>query len=111
MAMGLLLGMVTFSCQAASLFCKLGLPAAAHRRAASGHFAPHLPHRLQLLPYSANLTLRQILLHSLLAGVGVNSGHTFMATIAQGGGGIIFLAAPSSVFLQRWLRFSSVISC
>lgn len=44
------------------------------------------------LPYSANLTLRQIGLILLLSGVGINSGHNFMQTILQGGGGMIFLA-------------------
>ena len=45
------------------------------------------------LPYSANLTLRQIGLMLLLAGIGINSGHTFIQTIQAGGGGWIFLAS------------------
>ncbi len=44
------------------------------------------------LPYSANLTLRQIGLMLMLAGIGVNSGHTFVSTISGGGGGFIILA-------------------
>ncbi len=44
------------------------------------------------LPYSANLTLRQIGLMLMLAGIGVNSGHTFVSTISGGGGGWIILA-------------------
>lgn len=44
------------------------------------------------LPYSANLTLRQIGLMLMLAGIGVNSGHTFVSTISGGGGGWILFA-------------------
>ena len=45
------------------------------------------------MPYSANLTLRQFGLTLLLAGIGINSGHTFQATISSGGGGYIFLSS------------------
>ena len=41
------------------------------------------------LPYSANLTLRQIGLSFMLAVVGVSSGHTFISTLASGSGFII----------------------
>ena len=51
------------------------------------------------LPYSANLTLRQIGLILLLAGIGVNSGHTFVSTISSGGGGWIVLAGSIISFL------------
>jgi putative transport protein len=44
------------------------------------------------LPYSANLTLRQIGLVLFLAGVGTRSGYAFVTTFAQGGGILIFLA-------------------
>ncbi len=43
------------------------------------------------LPYSANLTLRQLGLVLLLAGVGTRSGYEFVTTLAQGGGIAIFL--------------------
>ena len=45
------------------------------------------------LPFSANLTLRQFGLTLLLAGIGINSGHTFLSTIQGGGGGYIFLSS------------------
>jgi len=51
------------------------------------------------LPYSANLTLRQVGLMLLLAGIGVNSGYNFMNTIAKGEGGVIFLAGSIISFL------------
>lgn len=43
------------------------------------------------LPYSANLTLRQVGLTLFLAGVGTRSGYSFVQTIAQGSGLTIFL--------------------
>ncbi len=44
------------------------------------------------LPYSANLTLRQIGLVLFLAGVGTRSGYAFVTTFTQGGGILIFVA-------------------
>ncbi|MCB0076826.1 MAG: hypothetical protein KDD73_05330 [Anaerolineales bacterium] len=44
------------------------------------------------LPYSANLTLRQMGLILLLAGIGIRSGYTFVNTFQQSGGFSIFLA-------------------
>jgi putative transport protein len=44
------------------------------------------------LPYSANLTLRQLGLTLFLAGVGTRSGYSFVTTFAQGGGLAIFIA-------------------
>lgn len=45
-----------------------------------------------LLPYSANLTLRQLGLVLFLAGVGTRSGHAFLDTLTHGGGISMFLA-------------------
>jgi putative transport protein len=42
------------------------------------------------LPYSANLTLRQIGLIMLLAGIGLRSGYTFMTNFSSSGGLSIF---------------------
>jgi putative transport protein len=44
------------------------------------------------LPYSANLTLRQLGLVLFLAGVGTRSGHAFASTLAGGGGLVLFAA-------------------
>jgi len=44
------------------------------------------------LPYSANLTLRQVGLTIFLAAVGSRAGFSFVTTLAQGGGLEIFLA-------------------
>lgn len=42
------------------------------------------------LPYSANLTLRQVGLILFLAGVGTRAGYSFMTTLSQGSGLFIF---------------------
>jgi putative transport protein len=44
------------------------------------------------LPYSANLTLRQIGLIMFLAGVGTKAGYAFISTFTQGGGAALFIA-------------------
>lgn len=44
------------------------------------------------LPYSANMTLRQIGLVLFLAGIGTRAGYTFVSTMSKGGGASIFLA-------------------
>ncbi len=44
------------------------------------------------LPYSANLTLRQIGLILFLAGVGTRAGYTFVTTLTQGNGVSVFVA-------------------
>lgn len=45
------------------------------------------------IPYSANLTLRQIGLIMLLAAIGVRSGYTFVTTFTDSGGLLLFAAA------------------
>lgn len=61
------------------------------------------------LPYSANLTLRQMGLILLLAGIGVNSGYTFLETFTQSGGYLIFLAGAAvtltASILTLWIGY------
>lgn len=52
-----------------------------------------------ILPYSANLTLRQVGLVMFLAGVGTRSGYAFVQTLT-GGGGLILFAAGAVVTLS-----------
>lgn len=89
-AMGLLLGMITFSLPGGINF-KLGAAGGAlivslllskWRRTGS---------IVWTLPNSANLTLRQFGLILLLAGIGIRSGHTFLTTLQGGNGGLLFL--------------------
>lgn len=50
------------------------------------------------LPYSANMTLRQIGLVLFLAGIGTRAGYGFLSTFLQGGGVSIFLAGAALTF-------------
>lgn len=54
---------------------------------------------LWVLPYSANLTLRQFSLILLLAGIGINSGNSFISTFSSGNGLQIFGASFLLVFI------------
>lgn len=98
MALGLLLGMITFQLPGNASF-KLGFAGGPIIVALILGALRRTGPIVWTLPYSANLTLRQIGLILLLAGVGVNSGHTFVNTVAQGGGGIIFLAGTIISFI------------
>ncbi len=55
------------------------------------------------LPFSANLTLRQLGLVLFLAGVGTRSGYAFATTFTQGGGVSIFLAGAAITTLTAFL--------
>ncbi len=59
------------------------------------------------LPYSANMTLRQIGLVLFLAGIGTRSGYAFVTTFLQGGGLLIFFAGAIitcvTALLMLWL--------
>ena len=54
------------------------------------------------LPFSANLTLRQLGLVLFLAGVGTRSGYAFATTFTQGGGVSIFLAGAAITALTAF---------
>lgn len=91
MAMGLLLGMVQFELPGEITF-KLGFAGGPLIVALVLGALRRTGPVVWTLPYSASLTLRQIGLILLLASVGIRSGHTFLETMLQGGGGYIFLA-------------------
>jgi len=61
------------------------------------------------IPYSANLTLRQIGLILFLAGIGTRSGYAFVSTLREGGGGMIFVAGAAITFattmLSLWVGY------
>ncbi|GAB4419549.1 MAG: aspartate:alanine exchanger family transporter [Bacteroidia bacterium] len=91
MALGLLLGMVTFTLPGGIAF-QLGYAGGPLLVALALGSLRRTGPIVWTLPYSANLTLRQIGLTLLLAAVSIRSGHTFVDTLAQGGGWLIFLA-------------------
>ena len=96
MAMGMILGMVTFTLPGGVNFklgfaggpIIVGLILGGLRRSGPINWS---------LPYSANLILRQIGLIFLLAGVGVNSGHQFVKTITGGGIGLWVFASSAII--------------
>jgi len=98
MGLGLLLGMITFQLPGGINF-RLGFAGGPIIVALILGALRRTGPIVWSLPYGANLTLRQIGLILLLAGVGVNSGHTFVDTLSQGEGGIIFLAGTIISFL------------
>jgi putative transport protein len=55
------------------------------------------------LPYSANLTLRQLGLVLFLAAVGTRAGYAFFTTITQGLGLAIFVAGALVTTLTAWM--------
>lgn len=91
MALGLLLGMITFELPGGIEF-KLGFAGGPLVVALVLGALRRTGPVVWTLPYSANLTLRQFGLMLLLSAIGIRSGHTFVTTIADGGAGLIFLA-------------------
>lgn len=61
------------------------------------------------VPYSANMTLRQIGLVLFLAGVGTRAGYAFVSTLSQGSGWTIFLAGAAvtlvSALALLWIGY------
>ncbi len=90
MALGLLLGMVTFSLPGGLQF-NLGYAGGPLIVALLLGALRRTGPIVWTLPFSANLTLRQIGLSLLLAGIGIRSGHTFLLTMTGGGGGLLFV--------------------
>ncbi len=91
MALGLWLGMITFQLPGGFTF-RLGFAGGPLIVALILGALRRTGPVVWTLPYGANLTLRQVGLILMLAGIGVNSGHNFFSTITQGGGAMIFLA-------------------
>lgn len=90
MALGLLLGMVDFNLPGGITF-NLGSAGGPLIVALFLGYLRRTGSIVWTLPYSANLSLRQFSLILLLAGIGIRSGHTFLTTLLEGGGLLIFL--------------------
>lgn len=89
MALGLLLGMVDFTLPGGVTF-NLGYAGGPLIVALILGQLRRTGSIVWTLPFGANLTLRQIGLIMLLAGIGIRSGHTFLATLQEGGGLLLF---------------------
>lgn len=108
MALGLLLGMVSFQLPGGISF-KLGFAGGPLIVALVLGALRRTGPIVWTLPFGANLVLRQLGLILLLAGIGIRSGHTFVNTIMAGGGGLIFLAgaiiATTTAILVLWMGY------
>jgi putative transport protein len=92
MGLGLLLGQLTFALPGGTDF-KLGFAGGPLIVALILGTLRRTGPIVWTLSYSSNLTLRQIGLILLLAGIGINSGFTFKETVMGGGGGLLFISS------------------
>jgi len=108
MALGLLLGMISFQFPGGFTF-QLGFAGGPLLVALVLGALRRTGPIVWTLPYSANLTLQQIGLILLLAGIGIRSGHTFLETLLSGSGGFLLLAgvaiAMITAVLGLWIGF------
>jgi len=116
MAIGLLLGMVVIELPG-SISVKLGMAGGPIIIALILGSLRRTGPIVWTLPHSANITLRQIGLILLLAGVGINSGHTFFQTLMEGSGFLILLSgliisfSTAVVFLMIGYRLLKIPYC
>jgi len=99
MAIGLLIGKITFSLPGGVDF-QLGYAGGPLLVALVLGAIRKTGRILWILPFSANLTLRQIGLILLLAGIGIKSGHTFKEVLLSPEGGYLFLTGGIIVIVS-----------
>lgn len=108
MALGLLLGMITFELPGDIRF-RLGFAGGPLLMALLLGTLRRSGPIVWTLPYSASLTLRQIGLTFLLATIGIRSGHTFFTTVAESGALWVFLGGTivslGGALLLFWLGY------
>ena len=108
MALGLLLGMIEFQFPGGFTF-QLGFAGGPLVVALILGSLRRTGPIVWTLPFSANLTLRQIGLILLLAGIGIRSGHTFLDTILGGNGALLFMASAiitiSAAVISLWIGY------
>lgn len=92
MALGLLLGMISFQLPGGITF-KLGFAGGPILVALVLGYIRRTGPIVWSLPYSANITLQQIGLILLLAGIGIQSGHTFGQTLISKQGALLLGAS------------------
>ncbi|MFK7925524.1 MAG: aspartate:alanine exchanger family transporter [Bacteroidia bacterium] len=108
MALGLLLGMITFELTEDIRF-RLGFAGGPLIMALILGKLRRTGNIVWTLPYSANLTLRQIGLIFLLATIGVRSGHTFFSTLNDASALYVFLGGTlislGTAMLMYWVGY------
>jgi len=102
MALGLLIGKITFSLPGGVNF-QLGYAGGPLLVALVLGALRKTGPVLWILPFSANLTLRQVGLILLLAGIGIKSGYTFKEVLLSYEGGIIFISGAIIVILSTFI--------
>ena len=102
MALGLLIGKITFSLPGGVNF-QLGYAGGPLLVALVLGAIRKTGPILWILPFSANLTLRQIGLILLLAGIGIKSGHTFKEVLLSAEGGLLFATGGLIVILATFI--------
>ena len=102
MALGLLIGKITFSLPGGVNF-QLGYAGGPLLVALVLGAIRKTGPILWILPFSANLTLRQIGLILLLAGIGIKSGHTFKEVLLSSEGGLLFATGGLIVILATFI--------
>ncbi len=91
MALGMLLGLIPFPLPGGGTF-SLGLAGGPLVVALILGWRGRTGPIVWSLPYSANLTLRQVGMTLFLAGVGTRAGYSFVTTLTQGDGLILFIS-------------------
>ncbi len=91
MALGMLLGLIPFPLPGGGTF-SLGLAGGPLIVALILGWRGRTGPIVWSLPYSANLTLRQVGMTLFLAGVGTRAGYSFVTTLTQGDGLILFIS-------------------
>lgn len=108
LAMGLLLGMIPFPLPGNATF-RLGVAGGPLVMALILGARERTGPLVWNIPYSANLTLRQIGLVLFLAGVGTRSGYAFAGTFTQSGGVVLFVAGAiitcGVAFVTLWIGY------
>jgi len=101
LALGLAVGLL--SVQFLGISLKLGVAGGPLIVAMLLSRLPRMGPLVWMIPYSANLTLRQIGLVVFLAGVGIEAGYSFVSTLSSGEGTVPLLLGAAMTFVSAFL--------
>ena len=108
LALGLLLGLVPIPLPGGIVF-KFGFAGGPLVVGLVLGYIGHSGRMIWTLPYSANMTLRQIGMVLFLAGIGTRAGYSFISTFSKGGGFVIFgvgvLLTCTASLLALWIGY------
>lgn len=108
LALGLLLGVVPIPLPGGITF-KFGFAGGPLVVGLLLGYIGHTGKMIWSMPYSANMTLRQIGMVLFLAGIGTRAGYSFLSTFTKGGGVMIFgvgaLITCTATLLALWIGY------